>query len=354
MDASTPKRVVIEISAKTIFLVLVVAFGVWFTFQIKDILFTLFIAFILTSALAPLVDFFERLKLPTILGILLTYFSVLIILSLAVVTVIPTIISQTEALLVRLPFFVGKLLQFLGFARDDDYLLSAYTDHVVRFMTSKVDELGKGAIQVTLGFFSGIVALVTILVVSFYLLLDRRRLHQNFVSLFPIPYQEGVRQLTLKVEHQLGYWMRGQLTLMTVVGVMTFVGLTILRIPFALPLAVIAGALEIVPMIGPTLSAIPAVIIAVATNPAQGILVLALYTAVQQLENNLLVPQVMKRAVGLNPLLVIVALAIGARLMGVIGALLAVPAATVIFILANELLNLSLEENSSFWTEASK
>jgi predicted PurR-regulated permease PerM len=342
----------IEISGRTFLISLMIVFGIWFILQIKVIILVLFISFILMSALAPLVDFFGRFKVPTVMAILFTYLGVLILLLLALVAVIPPMVKQTEALVTRLPFIVSQTLEVLGFGRGDEALLQAYTRYLVNFLTGWVGDAGRGAVQATIGLFSGLFALLTVVVVSFYLLLDRRRLHQNFVSLFPIPYQGRVRHLALKVERQLGQWMMGQLTLMLIVGGMSFVGLLLLRVPFALPLAIIAGLLEIVPLVGPILSAVPAVIIAAASSPIQGLSVVVLYTLVQQLENNLIVPQVMRRAVGLNPLIVIVALAIGATLMGVVGALLAVPTATVIFIIADELLNLSLEENSHFWTDA--
>lgn len=350
MTADTNRTLTIDISLKTIFWFLVMIFVIWFVFQIKEILLALFVAFIFMSAFAPVVDFFDRLRIPPVLGILFTYLAFLIILFLALVAVVPIVVSQSQALVVRLPFYVSRILEVLGVGSQEDYLLQVYTNQIVQFMTTQLADLSQGAVRVTVGFVTGIVTLLTILVMSFYLLLDRRRLHQNFVSMFPLPYQERARQLTLKVEHQLGLWMRGQLTLMFIVGVMTLIGLSIIGLPFAFPLAVIAGFLEVVPIIGPILSAVPAIIIGATSSPFLGIVVAVFYTMVQQLENHLIVPQVMRRAVGLNPVAVILALAIGGKLMGIIGALLAVPMVTVIIILANEIFNLSLEKNSHFWT----
>ena len=133
-----------------------------------------------------------------------------------------------------------------------------------------------------------------------------------------------------QLEESLGGWVRAELILMVIVGVMTYIGLVLLRVPFALPLAMIAGILEIIPNIGPTLSAIPAIIVAITIQPLMAVGVLALYVMVQVMENNFIVPQVMSKAIGVNPLVTIVALLIGFELAGVTGAVLAVPSVLII------------------------
>jgi len=128
----------------------------------------------------------------------------------------------------------------------------------------------------------------------------------------------------------LGAWVRGQLTLALIIGLATFIGLSFLRLPYVLPLSIIAGILEIVPMIGPIISAIPAIIIAFTISPVLALATTAFYFLVQQAEAHLVVPFVMKRAVGLPPLVTIVALMVGAKLAGITGGLLAVPIVVVI------------------------
>ena len=150
--------------------------------------------------------------------------------------------------------------------------------------------------------------------------------------------EERVRNLTVQIEEKLGGWFRGQLFLSLVIGVLSFIGLSILGISYALPLAVIAGVMEVIPVIGPIISAIPPILIALTISPILGLGVAIMYFVIQQLENHLLVPQVMKRAVGLNPLVVILTIAVGSRLLGFAGALLAVPIAVVIQIVATEII----------------
>jgi len=127
------------------------------------------------------------------------------------------------------------------------------------------------------------------------------------------------------LEHHLGGWIRAQLILMSLIGVLVYLGLTILGIEFALPLAILAGLLEIIPNFGPTMAAVPAILMGFAISPLTGIAVGALYFLIQQLENSLIVPQVMKRTVGFNPVVTIIALMIGFKLGGAFGAVLAIP-----------------------------
>jgi predicted PurR-regulated permease PerM len=139
-----------------------------------------------------------------------------------------------------------------------------------------------------------------------------------------------------KIEMKLGAWVRGEIILMLIVGLTTYIGLTILGVEYALPLAVIAGVLELVPTIGPIISSIPAILIALVQGPVLAIAVLAMYILIQQAENNFLVPKVMEKAVGVLPLITIASLLIGGTLFGVIGAVIAVPAVVILHVLFEE------------------
>jgi predicted PurR-regulated permease PerM len=150
---------------------------------------------------------------------------------------------------------------------------------------------------------------------------------------------EKTTKTIIKIEQQLGSWVRGELVLMAAVGILTYIGLVVLGIDTALPLAILAGLLEIVPNIGPTLSAIPAILIALTIHPLTAAATVALYFIVQFLENNLLVPKIMQKAVGVNPILSIVGLMIGVRIAGAAGALLAIPVTITIQAILPEIAN---------------
>ena len=167
--------------------------------------------------------------------------------------------------------------------------------------------------------------------------MERQSLENRIASFF-IGRQERVKGLIIQIEEKLGGWFRGQFFLSLVIGTLSYIGLLILGVPYALPLAVVAGVMEVVPVIGPIISAIPSILIALTISPLLGLAVAVMYFVIQQLENHLIVPQVMKRAVGINPLFVILAIAVGSRLLGFAGALLAVPIAVVIQIIVAEII----------------
>ena len=135
----------------------------------------------------------------------------------------------------------------------------------------------------------------------------------------------------ITIENQLGGWVRGQLVLMLVIAVFTYIGFLLIGIPYALPLAILAGFLEILPNIGPTIAAVPAITIAyISSGPALAVVALLFSILVQQLENNVIVPKVMRENANVNPLISIIAILIGLQLAGVVGALLAIPLYIVI------------------------
>jgi predicted PurR-regulated permease PerM len=167
--------------------------------------------------------------------------------------------------------------------------------------------------------------------------LERENLEERIAAFF-VGREQRVKSLIVQIEEKLGSWLRGQLFLSLIIGILSYIGLLVLGIPYALPLAVVAGVLEVIPVIGPIISSIPSVLIALTISPILGLAVAAMYFVIQQLENHLIVPQVMKRAVGLNPLIVILAIAIGSSLLGFAGALLAVPIAVVLQTVVGEVI----------------
>ena len=304
-----PKK--IEISHRTIIFTVVFLLSLWFLVQIAEILFWLFVSFILMAAFKPTVDYLEGKKFPRVLAILLIYTIFLFILSFVVSTIVPPLISQTITLIERLPGYLRSVLPFMTI------------DPAV--VSQQIAPLGQNLVKLSLGIFSNVIALFTIIVITFYLLLERKNLNSYLTFLLGERAGNNVVMVIHKVEERLGAWVRGQLTLIFAIGILTYIGLLILGIPYALPLAILAAMLEIVPNIGPVLSAIPAVIVAFAVSSLHPLFAIVMYIIIQQLENQVIVPVVMRRMVGLPPLVTIVAILIGAKLTGVRGAIMAVP-----------------------------
>ncbi len=313
----------IDISHKTIIFITAFILGLWLIYLIRDLLIILFVSIILMSALSPVVRFLTKFRLPKTLSIAITYIIIIAIVSGLVALVLPPLLEETRKLFITLPPYLDKLLE-----------IGAINKSVLQ---SQLSDLSRNAFSITLSIFDNLLTIIFLLVLTFYLMLERESLESRAATLF-FGREERVKKLIIKIEEKLGSWFRGQLFLSLVIGMLTYIGLITLGIPYALPLAVVSGVLEVVPVIGPIISAIPSVLIALTISPFISMGVAAMYFVIQQLENNLIVPQVMRRAVGLNPLVVILAIAVGSRLLGLSGALLAVPIAVVLQIIIAEII----------------
>jgi len=304
----------IEISHRTIIFTLLLLAFLWLVYKVINVILLLFISFILMTALNPLVNRLEKWRLPRVGAILITYVLVISLIVLIIGSLIPPLIEQTGVLAgnLALPWSELKLIQ-----------LDAST------INDQIEVLSKnliGALNIILGAASNILAIFTIGVMTFYLLMERKNLKNYLVILFGDgDGEKRAEDFINNLEEKLGGWVRGQLALMIIIGCMSYLGLRLLGVSFALPLAMLAGLLEFIPNIGPTIAAIPAIIVAFTISPALALGVVFLYLAIQQIENNLIVPQIMKRAAGVHPLITITALMIGFTLGGVGGAVLAVP-----------------------------
>lgn len=300
-----------EISHRTILFTLVVLAGLWLLLQIRDIIFLLFISFILMSALRPIIEWLENRKIPRLVAIIVIYIIVFGLIGFGVAGMIPTLTVQSGKLFTEIPRFLDRM--FPAFPLD------------IQSVSQQLAPVGENIIRVTVGVFSNLLAILTVFTFTFYFLLERRNMESILSGLLGEGMGSHVFAILLKVEERLGSWVLGELFLMVFIGILDYIGLLFLHVDFALPLAIIAGLLEIVPTIGPIVSAVPAILVAFSQSPVLALTVIALYIAVQQVENNIVVPLVMKRSVGLPPVLTLLALLIGGRFAGVTGAVLAVP-----------------------------
>jgi predicted PurR-regulated permease PerM len=186
--------------------------------------------------------------------------------------------------------------------------------------------------------FGGVASFITVLVIVFYMTVEQNGTKKFIQSIAPIKYQPYLLQLIAKIQNKMGSWLRGQLLLSLIIGITTYIGLSILHVKYAMLLAILAGVFEIIPFIGPILAAIPAVFFAATDSTIRAFITAGFYVVVQQLENNLLVPKVMQQTVGLNPLVVLIAVLIGARIAGFLGVVLAVPIAAILAIFMRDVL----------------
>lgn len=322
----------LDISFSAIFKVACVVLGLFFLYLIKEVLAMVFLAIIIASAVNPVVSFFEkRYFVPRLLGAFLLYFVLFGVLSLIFYSIVPPIIDEIKQFAVVLPDYFDSVSKEIfrttrgvspDWARDlQGFLIDA---------GDKIRNFTSGITQIISGFFGGMVTFVAVVVTSFYLSVQRGGVEDFLRIVTPLEQEAYVLGLWKRVETKLGRWFQGQLLLGLIVGVTVFIGLSVIGVPYALLLGVVAALFEIVPIVGPLFSALLGITIAVLVSFPLGLLTAFLYLIVQQIENHILVPLLMKRATGLNPVVVIVALLIGAQLGGIFGMLLSIPVATVV------------------------
>lgn len=309
----------IEISQKSIVFAFVVLLGAYLIHQLTDVLVLLFLSTIVASALNPLVNRLHRLHVPRPLAILAIYLCIIGSMVGMFSYLLPPLMRESANLLVKL--HLPQLPSSWEFSQLQ-FTLQEYNSIISKAGTSIPSIMG--AIVST---FSGFLVVFTFFMITYYILMERDHLHRYLVWSFGHTNAEKkARHFIDRIEYELGGWVRGELFLMLIIGFMTYLGLVLLGVPYALPLAILAGLLEAIPNIGPTISAIPAVIVALVTlSPTMCLAVVILYIIVQQLENNLIVPKVMEAAVNISPLVAIISLIVGLKLGGVAGAALAIP-----------------------------
>lgn len=318
-----PKK--IEISHRTIIFIAVFVIFLWLLFQIKDILLILFVSLIIMSAFNPSIKRLEKLKFPRWLAILVIYLIGLTILGFGIGGVVPPLVDQTSTLIERIP---ELFRQFKILGIDEKVIASQFSS-----FTAIPTNIIKFIFQV----FSNIIVIFALLMITFYLLMERKNLDKYLAVLFGEDKSKDIERIINKIEGRLGGWVRGQIMLMFLVGILNYFGFLIIGIDYALPLAILAFLFEIVPNIGPFIAAFPAVLIGLTISPFHALAVAGWCFLVQQLENTLLVPRIMKKVAGVNPLVSILALAVGFKIAGIGGAILAIPTFIAISVVAGEI-----------------
>jgi predicted PurR-regulated permease PerM len=329
----------IDISTGIIFRAVLIVLALWFLYLVRDIIALIFVSILIVAAIDPAVDWMQRKKIPRAIGVSIVYVALLAATGLAVSFLIPPLVNQFKDFSQKVPEYsksLGVSLESLKnyFPQNNTNIgpqLSGNINNELSLLPEKI-------FTSTVGIFSGLFSAIVILVMAFYMAVKENGTKNFIVSIMPEKHKEYAAHLTKRIEDKMGKWMQGQLVLMVVIFVLDFIGLTLLKVPYALALAIFAGLFEVIPYIGPFISAIPGVILGFTISPFVGAMTLLLYWLVQQFENYVIVPQVMKKAVGLNPITVIVALLIGVQLGGIFGAILAIPIAAAIGVVVEDLM----------------
>ncbi len=346
------ERVIVELSmasvAKATLLIILLYVLATFLSSIKEILVLFFVSVFLAAALDPAVDALQAKKIPRALGVLIIYFAVFIFLFIFISQLIPLIGNQVSDLADKITVFIENLTSN---GKSDLPLAKHWKPFVDDFMTTIDQETLIANLQAGLEYvagqlkgiagntwsaltvvFNGIVNAIIVLVLTFFMVIEEENSERFLRSLFPSRYSQYIVTKSTKIKNKVGDWLRGQVTLAITMGLITGLGFFIMGVDYAATLGMIAAIAEFLPMIGPTITFLAAALIAL-NQSIWLVLAVAIWCIFMQiLEGNVLIPLIMRRAVGLSPVIIIVAMLIGFQFLGILGIIIALPTATVISI----------------------
>jgi len=303
----------LEISTKTVVFTVLFLLSLFLLWQVRGLIILLFISFVFMEAINPAIVRLERLKIPRPLAILIIYIIILAVISFAVAGIVPILVEQTTGLVQTLPETLSDIKIF-G---------SSPIDLSSQFKI--LENLPGGIAKTAISLVSNIISAFVIMFLTFYLLLEKKNFPKYSLEMFGENGKQKFITIIERLEVRLGSWVTAEFFLMTIIGILSYIGYLALGLKYAVPLAIFAGLLEAVPSIGPTVATVLAALVGFTVSPLIGVLTIAVGVVIQQLENNIIVPKIMKQKVGFNPLITILLIAAGAKLGGVVGAILALP-----------------------------
>jgi predicted PurR-regulated permease PerM len=319
-----------------------VVLGFWLIYRFNQVIFTLFVAIVIGTVIRPAVAWLHQRGLPQTVGVNLVYVLLLLLLTGFLLLLFPLISTQSATIAAAVPDYYQSLREWViknpnqSLASISEFLPAALPSLKPVQLTGQEMMASAGQVAGYVGMLARVIFTATIiLVLAFYWTLNGPRIIQSYLLLIPQNQRESLGELFSAMESKVGLYMVGQGFLCIVIGLMALVAYLLIGLPNALVLALIAGVLEAVPMIGPFLGAVPAALVALSIAPGKLIWVIIATIVIQQLENSLLVPRIMKKAVGVNPFVTLLSLFAFSTLFGLAGALMAIPIAAMIQLALN-------------------
>jgi predicted PurR-regulated permease PerM len=305
----------------------------WGLYYIRNLVAVVLFSIVIASAVEPGANWFERRRIPRVLAVLFIYFAIFVILGGLFYLIVPTFISEVTNFASTIPKYLESprhFQQLFGFMADSSSSFSELFREVLLRVQNQLSTIATGFFSATTSIFGGVMSFLLMIILSFYLSVQRNGLENFLRVVTPVKYEQYILDLWSRSRSKIGLWIQGQILLGILVGVLVFLGLTILKIEYALTFALLAAVFELIPVFGPILSAIPPIAVAFLQSPPSALAVVALFVIIQQFENNLIYPLVVRKIVGVPPILVILSIVIGWSVGGFFGVLLAIPVATVL------------------------
>lgn len=329
----------IDISTGAIIRTIAIILALWFLYSVRDIAALFFLSVILTATLDPAIDWMAKKKISRSVGVFLIYLAMFLFVGIFVSLATPPLVSQFKSFAENLPAYSETFARTFAGVENyaSSYGINFNSHEFLQNLTGNLFQSSEQFFGATASVFTFFISLLVILALTFYMSVKEDGMNKFLVSITPEAHQDYVISVADRIKSKIGKWLGGQLLLMLIIFILDFIALSIFDIPYALVLALLAGLLEIVPYLGPIISASLASLVGFLISPVTGLIVLGVLTVIQQIESHIIVPQVMKKAVGLNPVVVILALLIGAKLGGTMGAILSVPIATSVAVIIGDL-----------------
>jgi predicted PurR-regulated permease PerM len=323
----------IEISTMSIIKFICIILSFWLLYAIRDVLIILFIVIIIFTAIDPTIVALEKYKINRVLSTSIIYITIIALISLVVYSIFPPLIIEIKNLATTLPVYSSKFNIIYHFIIDT----RAQWQGSIETIINQLSQFTGGIYLTTISIFGGIASTLTVLVLSFYMLADKKNLGEFLLNFIPQKNKNVLIDASSKIAIKLGNWLSGQIVISVIMGISVFIVLSILKVPFALTIALVATVMEIVPIIGPIVTGSLAILVSLLYGSwITALIVLVVFILIQQVEGHFLVPKVMSKAVGLSPVIIITALLIGGTLGGIIGAILSLPISAAIIVIVKE------------------
>lgn len=331
----------IEISSGTIMRIILFGLLLFFLYLIREVVAIVFLSIVIASAVGPAAKWFEKYYLPRVVGVLIVYLAAFAVLSLTFYLIIPPIFFEISDFLnttdLNLSEISFKFMPDIYTGTKVQSSVSGVTEKIASASEKFLSQVAQGFFGTVSAVFGGAMSFVLIVIISFYLSVQKGGIEHFLKIVTPSSYEDYILGLWERSQRKIGRWLRGQLLLGLLIGSLVFIGLTLLGIKYAISLALLSAIFELIPIFGPIMAAIPAIIFGFLQAPWLGLAVLILYVVIQQFENHLIYPLVVRKIIGVPPILVILSLIIGGKLAGFFGILLSVPVAVILIEILNDI-----------------
>ena len=327
----------------------------WLLYRLRVVLFLFFVAIVIGTAIRPAVDWLHKRGISRSAGIIISYIVIAGLVTGFVAMIFPLIADQATEISRNLPKYYiefrqslvnsnSRLLQNLGWRTPSEVYLLINRTTTTPEGEQVIDQVAQTLLYTNL-LLKGVLATLAVFLLAYYWTQESNLVMRSMLKVFPAQRRKGIREFMRLAETSLGGYIRGQGLLCVAVGVLAFISYLIIGLPYTLVLAIFAGVLEMVPIFGPALGAVPALLVALSVDPSKAIWVVVATAVIQLLENTILVPRIMKNAMGVNPIIVLLSLIAFSSVFGIAGALLALPLAAIIQLFVSRVVLTAAEAN---------